>query len=122
MIFNHMLNQFDTFPFNGMECPSNVIDKLHVWQQNNSKRFANAEIFREEFFKYAKSAIEFDFSSALNRMSNRFKQENDSQLEKIQSQHKDTWYVVQELVREVAKLTEELQAQKPAPLKSKKKK
>lgn len=49
----------------------------------------------------------------MDKIRQRANQDFKNELDKIYSQYKDTWYVVQDLVRAVAKLTEEIQAQKP---------
>lgn len=58
----------------------------------------------------------------MDRLRQRMQKDFSNELEKIAQQNKDTYYCIQDLTRAVAKLTEELQAQKPTLLKSKKKK
>lgn len=107
-----MLNPFELCdPFQTF--PSELINGLQARQEVNHNKFASSKIFREEFFKFANTSLLWKYNYDLDKIRQRANQDFKNELDKIHSQHKDTWYVVQDLVRAVAKLTEELQTQKP---------
>lgn len=107
-----MLNPFEPCdPFQTF--PSELINGLQARQEVNHNKFASSKIFREEFFKFANTSLLWKYNYDLDKIRQRANQDFKNELDKIYSQHKDTWYVVQDLVRAVARLTEEIQAQKP---------
>jgi len=119
-----MFNPFDSL-MNGdtlWAYPNELINGIQGWQEANHAKFASSKIFREEFYKYLNTAMLAKYNFDMDRLRQRMQKDFSNELEKIAQQNKDNYYVIQDLSRAVAKLTEELQAQKPAPLKSKKKK